>query len=71
MKDVTATLHINSLLILNLDTALKLCRSAGRRVDVEFTSPPRGELTGQYRVIRSRELSEGSVMLTVAREKLA
>ncbi|WP_041284831.1 hypothetical protein [Desulfoscipio gibsoniae] len=61
-------MKINDLLTLELDTALELCRSTGWRVEVEFTSPPRGEMTGRYRVLRGRELPGSIVMLTVAKD---
>ncbi|WP_161822626.1 hypothetical protein [Sporotomaculum syntrophicum] len=63
-----SNIQIDDLLILELDAAIELCRSAGWQVKVEVTLPPRGELTGQYRVIRVRELSVGNVILTVAKE---
>jgi hypothetical protein len=61
-------MQIDALLTLELDVALILCRSAGWQVEVENTSPPRGELTGRYRVLRVRKLAGGSVILTVAKD---
>ncbi len=61
-------MQIDDLLTLELDVAIDLCRSAGWQVEVEVTSPPRGELTGRYRVLRVRKLTGGSIILTVAKD---
>ncbi|WP_166510259.1 hypothetical protein [Desulfallas thermosapovorans] len=61
-------MQIDNLLTVELDTALELCRLAGWQVKVEVTSPPRGESTGRYRVLRGRELAGGGILLTVARD---
>ncbi len=65
---MVSNIQIDDLLILELDAATELCRSAGWQVKVEITLPPRGELTGRYRVLRVRKLTGGSVILTVAKD---
>jgi len=60
--------YADETLISGLDGALDFYRSLGRQVEVETTSPPRKELTGRYRVLRIRELTSGSIVLTAARE---
>jgi len=61
-------MQTDDLLTLELDVALGLCRSAGWQYEVETTSPPRGESTGRYRVLRVRKLTDGSILLTVAKD---
>ncbi|HBX23782.1 MAG TPA: hypothetical protein DEF34_09175 [Desulfotomaculum sp.] len=51
-----------------LEQALKTCRASGWSVEVEYTSPPKNELTGQFRVVRCICLAERKLLLTVARE---
>jgi len=61
-------MQIDALLTLELNAALDLCRSAGWQYEVETTSPPRGEATGRYRILRVRKLTGGSILLTVAKD---
>jgi len=51
-----------------LDQALKICRAAGWSVEVEYTSSPKNEPTGQFRVVRCIWLAETKLLLTAARE---
>lgn len=65
---VVSNIQFDELLILEMDAAKELCRSVGWQVKVEFTSPPRGETIGRYRVVRVRELTAGRILLTVAKD---
>lgn len=58
----------NKLLIKNLDTVLDICRLEGWDVVIEYTSPPKGDIRGQQRVMRCRKIAEGKLALTVANE---
>jgi len=56
------------MLISELNEALDFYRSSGWQVEVEITAPPRKELTGRYRVLRIRKLTDSNIVLTAARE---
>ncbi len=62
-----------SLLNLPLDVATVVC--AGRELEIIETAPPRAPrhytpVWGDWRVVRERELPDGKLQLTVARELL-
>jgi len=58
----------DDLLARELEQVLEMCRTAGWDVELEYTSPPRGEPSGKYRVVRCRERTGNKFLLTVARE---
>lgn len=53
---------------MELDGALEFCQAEGWEVEVIYTSPPRGESCGVYRVIRCQKKHDGVLLLTAARE---
>ena len=62
-----------SLLNLPLDVAVTLCDD--RELEIVETAPPRAPrhytpVWGEWRVVRERELANGALQLTVARELL-
>ncbi len=61
-------MRFTDLLAVELEQALEICRAAGWRVEVEYTSPPKDEPAGRFRVIRCIRLAEGKLVLTAARE---
>ncbi|SFG50005.1 hypothetical protein SAMN05660649_01846 [Desulfotomaculum arcticum] len=52
---------------MELNQAVDLCRSAGMNVNIAYTTPPRGEPGGHYRVVRCKMTAE-KVFLIAARE---
>lgn len=58
------------LLAMELGQAVAIAEREGLKIEVVFTSPPKGAPDGVFRVIRYKTTNVGSIVLTAAKASL-